>query len=159
MRTFRKLLSVEPARRKLLLEAFFYLGWARILKALPFSRIAPSLGEQMAETAYSRDVENERLLLHISRAILTVSRHTWWESKCLVMAIAGMKMLQRRGIASTLYLGTAKDPSGKMIAHAWLRSGSLILTGAKGMELFTVVAKFAKKVSAVPESQRSTETV
>ena len=55
-----------------------------------------------------------------------------------------MKMLERRQIESTLYLGTAKDESGKLIAHAWLRSGPFYITGAEGMEKFTVVSKFAK---------------
>ena len=47
-----------------------------------------------------------------------------------------MKMLERRKIESTLYLGTAKDENGKMIAHAWLRSGPFYITGAEGMERF-----------------------
>ncbi len=71
-----------------------------------------------------------------------MSRHTWWESQCLVMAIAAMKMLDRRGIESTLYLGTARDADGKMIAHAWLRSGNIYLTGFEEMRKFTVVGKF-----------------
>ena len=56
-----------------------------------------------------------------------MSKYTFWESQCLVKAIAGMKMLERRQIESTLYLGTAKDELGKLIAHAWLRSGPFIL--------------------------------
>ena len=55
-------------------------------------------------------------------------------------------MLEKRGIESTLYLGTAKDESGELIAHAWLRSGPYFVTGAEGMEKFTVVGKFAKKL-------------
>ena len=60
-------------------------------------------------------------------------------------AIAAMKMLERRKIESTLYLGTAKDENGKMIAHAWLRSGPFYITGFEEMERFTVVGKFAKE--------------
>ena len=41
-------------------------------------------------------------------------------------------MLERRKIESTLYLGTAKDEDGKMVAHAWLRSGPFTLLGRKG---------------------------
>jgi hypothetical protein len=58
-----------------------------------------------------------------------------------------MKMLERRNIESTVYLGTAKDENGKLIAHAWLRSGSFILTGSEEMSRFVVVSKFAKQVS------------
>ena len=36
----------------LIIEAFFLLGWARILKAIPFAKVAPSLGEHMGETSF-----------------------------------------------------------------------------------------------------------
>ncbi|MNR36049.1 hypothetical protein D3C85_1539370 [compost metagenome] len=73
-----------------------------------------------------------------------MSKYTIWDSKCLVRAIAAMKMLHRRQIDSTLYLGTTRDESKKMIAHAWLRSGRYYVTGKEEMERFTVVGKFAK---------------
>lgn len=142
----RTFLSLRPAMMLLILEAFLYLGWARILKARPFASIAPGLGVQMEETPLTRDRDNERLLLQISKALHMASRHTWWESKCLVMAIAGMKMLERRRIASTLYMGTGKDDHGRMIAHAWLRSGIIYLTGADEIPKYTIVAKFGKTI-------------
>jgi hypothetical protein len=52
-------------------------------------------------------------------------------------------MLQRRRIPSTLYFGVAKDPDGNLKAHAWLRSGTQMVTGAAGRKQFTVVATFA----------------
>ncbi|WP_236343704.1 lasso peptide biosynthesis B2 protein [Paenibacillus plantiphilus] len=139
----------------LIIEAFLYLGWARILKARPFAKVAPGLGVQMEETPLSRDRANEQLLLRISKALHMVSRHTWWESKCMVMAMAGMKMLERRRIESTLYMGTGKDDNGRMIAHAWLRSGIIYLTGADEIPKYTVVAKFRKTI-VNNENQRST---
>lgn len=60
-----------------------------------------------------------------------MSRYTFWESQCLVKAIAGMKNARKRHIESTLYLGTAKDNHGELIAHAWLRSGSFMLLDQK----------------------------
>ena len=87
------------------------------------------------------------MLKHISEAIHIMSKYTIWESQCLVKAIAGMKMLQRRQIESTLYLGTARDDTGQMIAHAWLRSGPFYISGSEGMERFAVVAKFAKRIN------------
>ena len=55
----------------------------------------------------------KRDLASISQAIHLMSRYTFWESECLVKAIAGMKMLEKRNIESTLYLGTAKDENGE----------------------------------------------
>lgn len=36
----------------LLIEAFLFLGCARILKMIPFSKVAPFLGDHMNETSY-----------------------------------------------------------------------------------------------------------
>lgn len=99
----------------------------------------------MEETSFSLNPLNIETIQNISHSLHIMSRYTWWESKCLVMAIAAMKMLERRQIESTLYLGTARDEKGKMIAHAWLRSGSYYITGANEIERYTIVAKFAKK--------------
>ena len=59
-----------------------------------------------------------------------------------------MKMLERRGIPSTLYLGSGRDDQGQMAAHAWLRSGSYIVTGKEGHERYAVVGIFGKDTRA-----------
>lgn len=140
-------MSLPLKTKQLLVEAFFLLGWARILKTIPFSKVAPSLGEHMNETTHTYIAANKEKIKHISHAIRIMSNYTLWESQCLVRAIAGMKMLERRGIDSTIYLGTAKDETGKMIAHAWLRSGPFYLSGAEEMAEFTIVSSFAKRIS------------
>jgi hypothetical protein len=143
LRTF---LSFDWQTRWLLLEAFILLGWARILKMFPFSKIAPILGRQMDETSYQVIESNRKVIRHISQAINIMSRYTLWESMCLVKAIAAMKMLEKRQVESTLYLGTGKDENGKLIAHAWLRSGPFYITGFEVMDKFSVVNKFAKEI-------------
>ena len=143
----RLFLFLDRKMKLLLIEAFINLGWARILKAMPFSKIAPSLGEHMTETTYNLNSKDTKNLNRISQAIHIMSRYTFWESQCLVKAIAAMKMLEKRKIESTLYLGTGKDEQGAFAAHAWLRSGPYYISGSEGMEKFTVVSKFAKKIS------------
>lgn len=128
----------------LLFEAYIFLAWARLLKGMSFSKVAPSLGEKMKETPSSLNYGHRRKLGEISQAVQIMSKYTFWESECLVKAIAAMKMLEKRNIESTLYLGMAKDEFGQLIAHAWLRCGPFYITGAKEMEHFTVVSKFAK---------------
>jgi hypothetical protein len=131
--------------RNLLIEAYILLAWARMLKTFPFSKVSPFLGSRMSETSFEIAPVNIKIVKQISHAIHIMSKYTFWESKCLIKAMACMKMLERRQIDSTLYLGTAKDENGQMIAHAWLRSGPLYLTGAEEMKQFVVVGKFAKK--------------
>ncbi|MGX2961398.1 lasso peptide biosynthesis B2 protein [Peribacillus sp. JNUCC 23] len=146
VKKFKTLFSLDMKTTLIFTEAFIYLGWARILKFMPFSKVAPFLGEEMNETSLSIDESNRKVLKHVSQAVNIMSRYTFWESQCLVKAIAAMKMLERRQIESTIYLGTAKDETGKMIAHAWLRSGPNYITGFEVMDRFTVVGKFAKTI-------------
>jgi hypothetical protein len=141
----RTLFNLNKKEKMIFIEAFIFLALARILKIIPFRSLAPKLGTHMSETTYEEDPSDYEVLRYVSSSLHIMSKYTLWESQCLVKAIAGMKMLQRRGIESTLYLGTAKDENGKMIAHAWLRSGSYFVSGAEEMKRFTVVSKFANK--------------
>jgi hypothetical protein len=153
MRRIRLLLSMDLTTKLLLAEAFIELGMARVMKLIPFSKLTPHLGCKMEETPFTKQVNNQKALKNISNAINIMSRYTFWESHCLVKAIAAMRMLERREIESTLYLGTGKDEKGLLIAHAWLRSGSFYLTGSEGMEDFTVVGKFAKHCKLTNEGE------
>lgn len=148
MNRFKNVLLFFKLNRRdalLFIEAYVYLGWARLLLLFPFAKISPKLGQKASETSELHQREEAVLALkHISSAVNIMSRYTIWDSKCLVRAIAGLKMLARRRIDSTLYLGVARDETGQLIAHAWLRSGSFYVTGAEEMFRFTVVEKFAK---------------
>ncbi|MGE6611550.1 lasso peptide biosynthesis B2 protein [Peribacillus sp. NPDC076916] len=138
-------LRLDFKTKLLYIEAFLHLGRARYLKSISFSKVAPTLGELMKESSYELNAADKETLANVSRAINIMSRYTIWESQCLVKAMAAMKMLEKRKIDSTLYLGTAKDENGGLIAHAWLRSGPFYITGAEVMDRFTVVSKFSKK--------------
>ncbi|MEK0315285.1 lasso peptide biosynthesis B2 protein [Cohnella sp. 56] len=143
---WKSFMRMSMEQKLLLVEAYLLLGWARLLKLLPFSKVAPWLGAAMAETSHILSTEHEQTIRRVSKAIHKMSPYTWWESQCLVKAVAAMIMLHRRGVDSTLYLGTAKDEDGRLIAHAWLRSGAYYLTGANEMNKFIVVGKFAHTV-------------
>jgi hypothetical protein len=106
--------------------------------ALPFRVVAPRLGMPQAETPAmaSPDLASRR----VAWAIAAAARRAPWRSECLEQAIAAKAMLRRRGIASTLYLGMARDP---VAAHAWLRVGDLNVTGGRDVARYSVVASFA----------------
>lgn len=134
-------------------EAYIFLAWGRVLKALPFAKVAPSLGRYMKEIPEEELSRQELLTIRqVSKAVHGMSRYTWWESQCLVKAIAAMKMLERRGLSSTLYLGSGRDEQGRLAAHAWLRCGSYIVTGREGHEKYTVVGIFGNGAAADREA-------
>lgn len=134
----------EPRTAAMLAEALVSLAWARLLILVPSRRIGRLLGKAMQETAHEPlSPENERKARGVRDAIAAASRHTFWESKCLARAVAGQRMLKRRGIGSTLYLGTGRGEDGGLAAHAWLRAGTCYVTGSEEMRRFTAVSMFA----------------
>lgn len=68
----------------------------------------------------------------IGWAIATAARHVPWRADCLIQAMAAKAWLRRRGLAGDFYLGVAKDARGAFAAHAWLRSGDVVVTGDCG---------------------------
>jgi hypothetical protein len=136
----------RPWRECLLLsEALTCLGLARVATLLlPFRWLMPLLGQQQHETPMTDTPSCRPTLRAVARAIASASRHAPWESACLVQAVTAKLMLKRRGIPSTLYLGVAREDD-RLTAHAWLRSGYVVLTGGAGRQRFTVISTFAEK--------------
>lgn len=132
--------------QRLLLEAFALLGMARLLVlAVPFRRLARTLGQHMQESPPDSSRAELDLAVLIGRAVQAAANNTPWQSVCLPQAVAGQWMLKRRGIAATLYLGVMKTDQKpeQLAAHAWLRCGDCILTGAAGHRQYTVVSTFS----------------
>ncbi len=154
MMTWISLFKDAPAKwrrrswveRFLLLEAFVLLGIARLLVlTIPFRWLARSIGKHMNESGENVDPAELQFARMVGQAIRSAANYTPWKSVCLPQAVAAQWMLIRRRIPATLYLGVAKNESlpQKLAAHAWLRCGQVILTGAPGHRQFTVVATFS----------------
>ncbi|MDQ3517885.1 MAG: lasso peptide biosynthesis B2 protein [Gemmatimonadota bacterium] len=125
-----------------LLEAVALCTLASVLlRVLRFRQLAPRLGRLMAESPGQHDSAALKQAARVHRAIATAARHLPWKPVCLPQAVTAQWMLRRRGIPSTLYLGT--DPARGYDAHAWVRAGSVIVTGGPGQERFAIVSSFA----------------
>ena len=128
---------------RLLINAVWSLALARsAVTFLPFRRIAAGLGDVKTEFL-TTDVGENPEIEQIRWAIQAISCRLPGTRQCLVQGLAAKWMLQRRRIPSTLYFGVAKDSAGNLLAHAWLRSGSQMVTGAEGRKQYAVVASFA----------------
>ncbi len=135
----------QPSR-KLAWEAFRELLSVELMvRFRHFKHYAPVLGKQGFETPQEAgSPEQIHTVKEIRWAIRAVSRRLPWTSRCLVQAIAGKRMLQRRGLASTLYLGVDRGEVKWLDAHAWLRCGKVLVTGGTGNERFRVISTFAE---------------
>lgn len=132
--------------RRLFFEAIAELLRAKVLvHTFPFRRLARTLGRPQAETPPAIEPARRAVAVQVSWAVQCAARHVPLGFVCLPQAIAAQRMLRRRAIASTLYLGVATDrenPDG-IAAHAWLRAGDKILTGEHEAAHHRQLASFA----------------
>lgn len=120
---------------KLASESLVDLAYARLIlhhtrpkdilhRNVAMQRRAASLQPQRADHAI-RAAGDE-----VAFIILRLARRLPWRTDCLVQAIAGQRMLTRRGLVSEIVVGTAKHADGTFEAHAWLScAGTIILGG------------------------------
>lgn len=67
-------------------------------------------------------------LKKIRHAVSRANKLACWKNICLVKSFAARFMLQRRGIASVMYLGLQIRNGKELFAHAWLVSGEFYVT-------------------------------
>ena len=65
-----------------------------------------------------------------------------WDAACLPQALAGHAMLRLRRIRGTVWLGLKNGERRELLAHAWLRAGTLVVTGDAGHRDYTRIARF-----------------
>jgi hypothetical protein len=74
-------------------------------------------------------------------SIEEIAPKPWMNAACLPRALAAQAMLRRRGIASTLCLGVARE-NQELSAHAWLELGQSIVMGGDQAPLFSRLVEF-----------------
>jgi len=139
IRLVGKGIRLPLGRKALLAEAWISLGVARgSVLCLPFRWIAPGL----RSGRNGASVPPADYLELLGWTVRTAGRFTPWKSNCLAQAIAAKRMLQRRRLGSTLYLGVRKSEQ-ELEAHAWLKAESVTLTGGSEIEGYAVVSRFS----------------
>lgn len=132
-RTFKRYCVMIP----LAIETVWLSGYYRFsLLKRPFSQMASKFGTEQYET--ERAPQNLDIIRNVNSAVTKVCTHTPWQSQCLVQALTAKKLLNKRKLPCTLYMGVAKDANKQLIAHAWLRCGDVYVTGGHNKDLFTV---------------------
>ena len=142
----RKFIKLSNKEKVFLFQAFYLSGLFRFaILFIPFKKLASILGKYKEETSNELLDEEKDTIFKVAWTVDFVCRNTLWESKCLVRALTAQRMLTTCKINSTIYLGIAKDKENenKLLAHAWLRTGPYIITGARERAGFQEVARFA----------------
>lgn len=145
-----KTIVLLPRRKKLLVAeatAELILAWA-LVRQFNFSKYSLRLGKpHPGEYIVDLDADEE-VLRDIRWAIKTINRALDRRYTCLMMAMAGKAMLNRRGVSNSLVLGAKIEPHAgigngeNMAAHAWLSVGQLILLGGEERQGYLPVTSY-----------------
>jgi hypothetical protein len=135
-------MKLRTLRRKLRIEALITLVIARL--AVRFVSTQRLLAWAARPPRYQQRFANPDLPALVAEAVDRVGSRRWVNAVCLPRALAAQAMLRRRGIASRLCLGAARD--GKSLAaHAWVEIGRDVIIGeidGETGQAFTRIAQF-----------------
>ena len=127
MSKLRTFLALDRADRIASVEAIVLVLYAKVLIAsVPPRRWRSHFGAFSKDTEISQDFATiRRVRLAIQRALANVPG----SPNCLPQALAARWMLERRGIAGRLYIGTQRTDAAAPAFHAWLKVGEEWVTG------------------------------
>lgn len=137
-----------PLHEKLWFVFFYpYSGMVRlVILTLPFRYLSGYLGLHYQNYELSPLVTEQQLLRawRIGRLAELVAKYTPWQSKCLVQAIMVRTLLGWYDIPYIMYFGVqlTGQQDEPMKAHAWVKVGSRIVSGASGHKQFAIVSSY-----------------
>ncbi|EOU1702928.1 lasso peptide biosynthesis B2 protein [Clostridium perfringens] len=144
IRKIKTFFKIDFKSKIMFVKAFILCGFYRfIILNVSFSKVKKLLGEKGKESEFEIDIDNYKIVKEVSFIVKLASYNTPWESKCLVQAMTAQKILNDKGIKTTLYLGVAKEKNN-MVAHSWLRYGQMFVTGGNGDLNYKRVGCFVK---------------
>lgn len=129
--------------QRIALEAVFELTRARLDTLRPAERYTRYLG-QMDGTPPPATHDQQVRARTVGRIVERVAPFLPFRALCLQQALAVRRMLDRRGLPATVYLGLSHEPvDGKRAAHAWVSTGGRVINGDVNLDRFAIVGVFA----------------
>jgi hypothetical protein len=131
-------MKLGTIRRTYLREAFVAIFLARLaVRFIPPARIFSWANRRPRRiNRFAVDEVN-----WVSWAVESAGAKPWMTALCLPRALAAHGMLRRRGIASRLCLGVARDKHD-LAAHAWVEVGENTIVSDPEIGRFTRLAEF-----------------
>jgi hypothetical protein len=114
-----------------------------IVHLLPYKLYKRFLGKPLNSDEFL-EIEPSRVktVEIIHRSVKRSGKYLPWPHKCLINAIVAKRLLNKQNIPSVLCLGVAKTPGEGLKAHAWVKCGTIVVTGKRGMEKYKAVSWF-----------------
>ncbi len=144
MRILRRLFSLPPLDRKLILGAVFLSCFFRVaLRVCSLRRLV-----RFSSRIGARRPSGENPLWIAQRvqwAVCTVSKRIPGLANCLASALTAKALLSLEGHPSVLEIGVKTGDSASFSAHAWLKTQDEILIGSGNMCGYVALPQFDGK--------------
>ena len=145
VRSLRAYFRQPAGRKRLLIEAAFFLLCARLLlRLLSFRQLTRLLEYPIKHPVLSENEELQRVELrnNIRWAIERSAAHLPGPTVCFPRGMAAQAMCRRRGIDTKLYYGAAVLAGQGLAAHVWVQDGSDGVVGYQEAGQYLVLARF-----------------
>ncbi|QFU74593.1 lasso peptide biosynthesis B2 protein [Halioglobus maricola] len=141
MNLLGRFLALSGTDRRLFICAWCLLGYYKLAITLrPVMNLIGHL-ERVAgtEPAPEADAFEQDEAARIGRMVARAAAHTPWPSLCLVQVLTTQRLMASRKLPGqftfgAMLCGDRSAPDRKLAAHAWLRCGDLVVSGAGGHE-------------------------
>ncbi len=142
---WHKLRSLSPSEVRFLVEAAAAVVWFDLAFRLFSSKTCLALlGRKQSSQGGQQKVNLQRMAWLVDVA----DRYAPGKSSCLRQTAALAWLLRRRGIATNLRIGVARQ-EGKFTAHSWLETGEGEVFGLSETDKYTPLSN-----PALPEGMR-----
>lgn len=132
----RKLLRLTPGERRFVAEAWLLLlvvdlvlRWISFPTILARCQRVRSKPGQLAEAADVPSIPRAAWLVEVA------GRYSLVRTSCLKEALVLSWLMSKRGLATTLKIGVARQ-SGVLAAHAWVEQNGQIILGSRGNDAY-----------------------
>jgi len=140
----QRFFRLDGAERSIfVLACIISLKHSIITSIFPMRWYTDKLGIKGNETSFTVDYNELIFVKRVERTMRRVQKYFPWKVKCFSAALTAKTILKKNNIPSTIYLGVKKNYNDKMMAHAWLRCGNIIVTGKDEMNNFTPLVYFS----------------
>jgi hypothetical protein len=141
----KKITKLSPIDYSMIGEALFYLLVSDFLiYVLPMRWWSSWIGETgQANNNEPVSEQQKQEVLQVRKNVYRADKLLLKTSRCFAFSLAIKKMLNRRNINASLYLGVNKGGDGALKAHAWVKGGeNIIYGGTKASEKYTQLISF-----------------
>ena len=136
MNNIKKFINLSYQDKRLFIEAVYFQFYYKLsLNCISFNKIS----KQFKKENLSDKMPDRALLFCIHTAVQRANKVAFWKNRCLVCSLAARRMIEKRGINSTIHLAIRFVDQQKAVnntfaykqtmeAHAWLTVGDFYVT-------------------------------